>query len=88
MDRTPGARAALTTVEFGMAVAGGPARFFAGLGLSAAHEKVVQKTTERFEAVGYSSQVATAGGEGLPSIDADHRRKPCRAEPACPTHQA
>ncbi len=66
VDRTPGARAALTTVEFGMAIAGGPVRFFAGLGLGAAHEKVVQKTTERFEAVGYSSEIARSGGEGLP----------------------
>lgn len=66
VERTPGARTALTTVEFGMAIAGGPVRFFAGLGLSAAHEKVVQKATGRFEAVGYSAEIARSGGEGLP----------------------
>ena len=66
LDKTPGARAALSVVETGMAIGGGPVRFAAAMAMGAANQQIVQKTTDRFEAAGYGPETARAGGEGLP----------------------
>ncbi len=65
VDRTPGAGLALTTINWGLMIAGGPTRLAAALAVGAAQDKVEGFVTDRFHDVGYSAQTSHYGGSGL-----------------------
>jgi hypothetical protein len=63
-ERTPGAALALSVIDWGMTIAGGPARFAAGKVVGAAQEEMEAAATQRFRDVGYTDAVSQHGGGG------------------------
>ena len=70
IDKTPGARTALTLVDWSVKISGGPVRFLVGKAYEAAEDRIVEYSTDKFKRGGYDAADASAGGIGIPVIGA------------------
>jgi hypothetical protein len=68
VENTPGAGLALTIIDWGTTIAGGPARYVADRGLEAAEEEIEEKITGQFRSSGYAEQKAEEGGGGATTL--------------------
>ena len=75
VDKTPGAGLALTTVNWGMMIAGGPTRAIAGLACAKAQEGLEAAATGVYEAAEYGELTSRAGGKGLVAYSGGLRGK-------------
>lgn len=66
LEAHPAARDALSIVNVGLMIAGGPERFATGQFYDLFKGQLVQATTQRFEDVGYGDVTSAHGGQGLP----------------------
>ena len=64
IDRTPGASTAVTIVDWGLKIAGGPVRYAIGEVVGRASKEASDKLTDRFERKRYATQDASDGGKG------------------------
>ena len=68
IENIPGARAAVTLIDWGLKIAGGPVRLAIGEAVGAVSQQAVQRLTGRFEEAGYTQANAVAGGIGGPLL--------------------
>lgn len=66
IESTPGARTAMTVINWGLTIAGGPTRFVAGAAYGAVYDEAVEATTNKFASSGFGRATAQQGGSGLP----------------------
>jgi hypothetical protein len=65
---TPGARTAVTLIDWGLRIAGGPVRAAVGEVVGRVSAEAAQRLTDRFESKGYSDASSRAGGVGGPIL--------------------
>jgi len=70
IENTRGAEAAVTAVQWGLAIAGGPVKLAAGFAYGAAQERLVDASTGAYKEAGYGQFTSREGGEGLPWLAA------------------